>query len=223
MAKEYKAGAIIYEDYLQGGWPIGAVLENDTGHSVEWRFRPDVTRQVCLPPTRSFGQHSAELYDVAEQVCWWERIPAFDRLGLDRIEEDPHSPPLDLMTPREWLTLRSQGAYARFSVRYVPTGITFDRFYARVMGADDRFGGASPAEIRRLRPNYDAYFLRPAGFRIGQAPSVEWLAETIEMLMDGIVGYRYPIGPDGEFDFDGDTVPIRASQRLRDRITPGRG
>ena len=201
---DYKAGAILFEDYYQNTRPIGAVLEVPTGHTVQWRYRPETERPES---TRRFRALAARRLSLARVKFWWDRVPALHRLGVEGIEDDPNRPPLDLLTPREWLVRRSLGAYSSTRLVFVPGEAVIDSFYEAVITDTVREveGFAPPEDPTLLRPDYVGTFLRSGGYQITEPKGVPWLAETVEMLVDGVVGYRFVAD---------EPVPIRAPERL---------
>lgn len=199
---DYKAGAILYEDYLQNTRPIGAILEVPTGHTVQWRLRPETLRPE---PMRRFRALDARRR-LFRHAFWWDRVPALHRLGLEGIENDPHRPPMDLLTPREWLVREAMGSYTSMRLWFVPGEVAIDPFYHAVISGKTVEGFRASEDPSVRRPDYVGTFLRSEGYRITEPKGAEWLAETVEMLVDGIVGYR--------FVADGEPVPIRAPERL---------
>lgn len=113
---------------------------------------------------------------------------------------------MDLLTLREWLVREAMGSYTSMRLWFVPGEAAIDPFYQAVISGETVEGFRPPEDPSVLRPDYVGTFLRSEGYQITEPKGTEWLAETVEMLVDGIVGYRLVT--------DGEPVSIRASERL---------
>ena len=185
-----KAGLAFTTD-PRGGLPIGVALETDTGHTIEWRFATELGIQD----------------EMATRAWWWQRVPALSLYGHERFEDQLQ----DFLSPREWFRVLAVGAYTRNFLWFVPPETTVDDFWTDVSNLDRPRGGLTPQDegMSELIPSGPPW--RPGGVRLYD-PS--YIGDTIEMLMDGIVGYHSPFGTTDPF------VPVRAHRRLRDVAHP---
>ena len=226
-----RAALVVYEDN-RSRWRtdriVGVVLEHPTGASVEWRFGR-------TPPPRSvaFRTRATALNEIESLNHWWIRVPALDLYGFP-----PEGFPAQagfvhnqFVTPREWMVRRGAGDYGDSALTFVADDSTISTLYADITTGTGDFTEPAPADIpeRSLVTNLyrpgvaDPPAVAPpgevGGFLLAHAEA------TVEMLMDGIVGFS--IEPTGEFrEGTGERIesmiPIRANVRLRD-VLPDRG
>ena len=176
--------------------PVGAFLESADGAQLDYEYLPNIQDEADDgdPGFVSYWQTVEALGDLP---TWWKTIGVQRGVGLlDSVAEGGQ-----LITPREWLVWWAEHA-SWFGIRTFTTSaidadeITVRELYDLVM--DGNFTGeAIPDGIDF--PDFDLVGLRPAlEVRSDTYPHREWAENTIEMVAEGVVGYRFPRDDDGE-------------------------
>ena len=216
----YRAAMVCVDGFgTQGSRDVlGVVLEDCHGAGFEARFTMDA----------STGSRRLPYIPELERLSWWYgRLADYSRYGT--LPDDPPNgyPYLGwyLPTPREWMA-QSAGHDYSWDGGYLlrPDADFDDLYYTAVGGGDLRDMSVvrylSRGEIARNWPSKGTMFDRARGLmddgnreglagprRLIREPTREHLRATMDMLLDGVVGYGFA---------DGKPVPIRAVTSLVD-------
>ena len=189
---------------------IGVFLESLDGSDLEWKYAANIEDEADIGDP-GFWTYLRTVDALGNLPEWWRKAGVMreSELGLfDSLIEANM-----LWTPREWLVRRDVMSYPGFrffTVFMVGDQMTLDRAYKRYVtdGQAPRSGDrATDADL----------LLLPDPELVGWRPVSEGVLEfTINMLMTGVVGYRWPRS-DEDGGVDG-PVEVHASARLVDSI-----
>lgn len=189
-----------------GQVPIGVFLESRDGSMLDWKYADNIVDDADVGDP-GFRTYVRTVDALGSLPGWWSTagVQRESELGLfDSLIEAGQ-----LWTPREWMVRRDVASYPGF------------RFFTVFMVADDTdIDGAYEQYVTEALPpgggDQDLPWL-PDPELIGWRPAgSDVLRFTINMLMTGVVGYRWPRNEDGEIA--GEPIEIRASERLVDQI-----
>ncbi|MCY4622527.1 MAG: hypothetical protein OXD34_11950 [bacterium] len=191
--------------------PVGVFLESLDGAQIEYEYLPDIQDEADDgdPGFVTYWQTVEALGDLP---TWWKTIGLQREVGLlDSLAEAGQ-----LITPREWLVWHAEHS-SWFGIKLfvlfdAPDEITISELYAQVM--DDEFDWQEAGDESGF-PDFDLVGLRPDLETRGDTyPHREWALDTISMVAEGVVGYRFPRAEDGSVIIaqPDEWVPCRSGQ-----------